>query len=301
MANFTILKNNNLIPMHEWNSKIDSFHSPFKENLLVKDKMLAKRLIGVSLRHAIDLRAKDNFGILFSGGLDSSLIALICKKLNKKFTCYSIGLADSSDLDYAKKVAVMLDLELKTKELSLEDVEKYLKECIKLLNTKDVVKLEIAIVTYSGLELAAKNKCLNIFAGSGSEEIFAGYERHMGFNKESPKKVYEECWKGLKSCYDRDITRDYAIAKKFSCNLLLPFFDFDLVRNAMKIHPILKVNEREKKIILREYASDLGLPKEIAYRKRTAAQYGSKISSAIKKLAKKNGFKYKKDYIDSIK
>ncbi|MEK6974316.1 MAG: asparagine synthase-related protein [Nanoarchaeota archaeon] len=300
MANFTILKNNKLITAHEWNNKICSFHSPFKENLLVKDKRQAKRLIDTSLKNAIDLRAKDNFGILFSGGLDSSLIALICKKLNKKFVCYSIGLENSSDLDYAKKAALMLDLELKIKELSIEEVEKYLVECIKLLNTKDVVKLEIAIVVYAGLEFAAKDKCFNIFAGNGSEEIFAGYERHINFNKEGPKKVYEECWNGLKSCYNRDIVRDYAIAKKFSCNLLLPFFDFDLIRNAMKIHPSLKVNENEKKIILREYADDLGLPKEIAYRKRTAAQYGSKISYAIQKLAKKKGFKYKQEYINSI-
>ena len=44
----------------------------------------------------------------------------------------------------------------------------------------------------------------------------------------------------------------------------------------------------------------LGLKKEFAFRKKKAAQYGSNFDKAILKLAKKNGFKYKKEYLDYL-
>lgn len=301
MAKYTILKGSNLISQKEWSNNIESIKSSINKKNLILDKSYAKHLIKESLTSAISIRTDKNFGILFSGGLDSSLIALICSNLDKKFTCYCVGLDGSTDLWYAKKVASLLDLNLKTKILSINDIESYLKKCIKILNTRDVVKLEIAITIYAALELASKDKCKYLFAGGGSEEIFAGYDRHINFLKQGGyDKVYEESWNGLIDCYQRDITRDYALAKKFKMNLLLPFFDKDVIKTAMSIHPKLKIIDNEKKVILRELALDLGFPKEIAYRKRTAAQYGSKVSNAILKLSKKNGFKYKQEYIDSI-
>lgn len=301
MAQFTILNKNKLISEQEWLQKINVLENEYDERYFVIDKDHAKTLIRESLFNSIYLRTQNNFGILFSGGLDSSLIALICKRYFKKdFNCYAMGLEDSSDLEYAKEVASLLNLNLKTRILSLNEVESYLKECIKLLNTKDVVKLEIAIVIYAAVELATKDKCFNLFAGGGSEEIFAGYDRHIEFYKQGLNKLHKESWNGLKNCYSRDLTRDYEIAKKFNVNLLLPFLDFTLIKNVMNIHPKLKTDGKEKKIILRELALDLGLPKQIAYRKRTAAQYGSKISNAILKLSKQNGFKLKQGYINYL-
>jgi asparagine synthetase B (glutamine-hydrolysing) len=301
MAKFTILKGSKLISKEEWNNKINLIESSIEYSKLIKDLVIAKHLIKEALADSIMLRSDKEFGVLLSGGLDSSLIALICKNLDKDFTCYSIGLEGSTDLWYANKVSSLLDLKIKTKILSLDEVEDYLKKCIKLLKTKDVVKLEIAVTMYAAFELASKDKCKLLFAGGGSEEIFAGYEKHIGFLKKGGfEEVYKESWNGLRSCYERDITRDYLISQKLKLNLLLPFLDINFIRTVMGIHPKLKLNFNEKKIILRDIALDLGLTKDIAYRKRTAAQYGSRISHAILKLSKKNGFKYKKDYINSL-
>ena len=55
-----------------------------------------------------------------------------------------------------------------------------------------------------------------------------------------------------------------------------------------------------KKIILREAAEFLGLKKEFAWRKKQAAQYGSNFVNGIEKLAKRKGFKMKKDYLMSL-
>lgn len=112
--------------------------------------------------------------------------------------------------------------------------------------------------------------------------------------------MYEECWNGLKNIEERDVSRDEAIAEHFKIKTLLPFLNEDLVKIAMIIDPELKIKDDINKYILRETAVSLGLPKEYAFRKKIAAQYGSKFDRAILRLARKNKFKYKKDYLKSI-
>ena len=63
---------------------------------------------------------------------------------------------------------------------------------------------------------------------------------------------------------------------------------------------MFKLDNNNKKIILREAAEFLGLNKEFAWRKKQAAQYGSNFVNGIDKLARKNGFKLKKDYLQSL-
>ncbi|HME87078.1 MAG TPA: asparagine synthase-related protein, partial [Candidatus Nanoarchaeia archaeon] len=79
-----------------------------------------------------------------------------------------------------------------------------------------------------------------------------------------------------------------------------PLLDEDVIIEAMKFEGDKKINAEHKKIILREIAEELGLPKEFAWRKKQGAQYGSKFDRAIEKLAKMNGFFYKQEYIEHI-
>jgi asparagine synthase (glutamine-hydrolysing) len=62
----------------------------------------------------------------------------------------------------------------------------------------------------------------------------------------------------------------------------------------------LKMSEDYSKLILREAAEELGLPKAIAWRSKKAAQYGSRLDKAISKIARQKGFKLKKEYLMSL-
>lgn len=100
--------------------------------------------------------------------------------------------------------------------------------------------------------------------------------------------------------HDRDISRDMKIANHFNSKLLTPFIDKEVIINAMNISADRKINNSQNKLILREIAMDSGLKKEFAQRKKRAAQYGSKFDRAILRIAKRKGFKYKKDYLRSL-
>jgi len=285
------IENNKLIKEAEWKKEISKLKVKGKSN---KEKL--KNSIIDSIKQRIPNK---KFGIAFSGGVDSSLIALICKKLKANFICYCVGLKNSEDLAYAKKTAKKLKLNLKTKQLNLKEAKKIIKQTAKILskqkNQNLAVNIGVGSVLYSVIKLAKKDKINLLFSGLGSEEIFAGYQRH----KES-KNINKECWKGLKNMWKRDLIRDYTISNELKIKLATPFLDREVIKTAMQISVKQKLTKTQNKIILREIARELGLPKEIAQRKKRAAQYGSRFDKAIAKLTKKSGFIFKKDYLKSL-
>jgi asparagine synthase (glutamine-hydrolysing) len=86
--------------------------------------------------------------------------------------------------------------------------------------------------------------------------------------------------------YERDLYRDDVITMENNLELRLPFLDKELIEHALKIPSKYKINNEVTKLILREIALEKGIPEEFAFRKKTAAQYGSKFDFALGKLAK---------------
>ena len=289
------IKGNNLIPEGEWIELIDNL----KTNKFINNKEEAKKVLKEKLTSAIKKRIpRERFGILFSGGVDSSFIAAVCKHLGKEFVCYTVGFQDEEtkepdDIIEAKKVAKELRFELKYKVYNLEEAKSIIQKTVKILKQKDkidVVNVGVGSVVLAVIELAKEKYFMG---GLGSEEIFAGYERH-----DKAENPHEECWSGLKKMWSRDLVRDSTLAKELNVTIRTPFLDKELIEYAMQLPVEWKISEEEKKIILREVAEEfLG---EFAWRPKKAAQYGSCFDKAISKLARKEGFKLKKDWLGRL-
>lgn len=246
----------------------------------------------------------DHFGILFSGGIDSTLLAFICKKIGKKFTCYTAAFADGNtrdapDLLQAQDVAAQLGFSLKTKILTLDETEKAVQDVVRIIETTDVVKVGVALPFYVCSKMAAADGCKVLLSGLGSEELFAGYQRHLDVLKQKGD-VNAECLRGLSLLWDRDLYRDDLVTMAHTVELRLPFLDYALIRFALSIPAKWKITEEQNKIILRAVAKNMGVPEGIASRKKIAAQYGSNFDKALEKLAKKNECKSKKEYLKSF-
>jgi diphthine-ammonia ligase len=253
------------------------------------------------------LEGQDSVGIMFSGGLDSSYIAALCKRFNANFTCYTVGFQDMNfaepdDVIEARKVAEFLKLddeEFRLRLLNIKEIEGIIIKAAKILKTEPrIIDSDIKHVVNTGVgavELAAYSisKHENIFfSGLGSEEIFAGYDRH----RKNPTN--EECYNGLLNMYERDLLRDSAISKASGFSFATPFLDKRLIGYCLNIPVRYKINDQGSKMILRNAASDvLGA---FAQRPKKAAQYGSKLDKAIGKLAQLKGFRYKADYLKSL-
>jgi asparagine synthetase B (glutamine-hydrolysing) len=294
-----IVKDGKLIPEDSWIKFISGLENDFSD--LETNKERAKRELGKALIMAVKRRTAPKFGVLLSGGVDSSLIAYICKRLKCNFTCYTIGIENSDDIEWAQRVAKAYGLEHKYKILTLDQFENVVKDTIRILGDVDIVKVSVGSVLYATGRLALADGNNILFGGLGSEEIFAGYHRHSeSLRTNDFEAVHKECWNGLKGMWRRDLVRDFTIASKFGLELRAPYLDKDLIKLAMRIHPMYKIDKSDKKIILREAAEIIGLERDFAWRKKKAAQYGSNFINGIDKLARRKGFQYKKDYLQSL-
>jgi len=287
-----IVRNENLIGKDEWNKYINGL----KINKPETNKEKCRELVKESLVNSIKKRTINlgKFGILFSGSIDSSVIALVCKQLGCDFRCYTVGLENSKDIEYAKKVADSININLKTRTIKLNEVERLLRKVIKITEKRDVVNVGVGCVVYAAIELAKKDNTPFVLTGMGADELFAGYARF-----EKVKDIKKECISSIKNIYN-DMERDFLVADEMKAKIITPFMDEDIIKAAMQIPSEYKIKNNVRKYILREIALDLGLQNEFAFRKKTAAQYGSGINKAISRLTKKNNFKYKKDYLKSL-
>jgi asparagine synthase (glutamine-hydrolysing) len=242
-----------------------------------------------------------------SGGVDSALLA----KLSPSATLVSVGVEHAPDLYEAYQLAKRMNWQVTSKEITSEQAEELIKKVINLLAKNkaiiDPINIGVGVVDYLLCEAAKEKGIKVLMSGLGAEEIFGGYQTHVECYKKyhhDPPQFMKEfqtlCFQRLQNIEQRDLARDQSIANQFGITLKAPFLDEELVTYAMQISPLLKVNTHERKLILREVAEHLGVPKEWAWRKKVAAQYGSKIDMVLKKLAKKEK-KTVRQYLDAVK
>ncbi len=208
-------------------------------------------------------RNKTN-AILLSGGLDTSILAVIAKpKL-----AFTVALKDSqaSDLIYSEKVSRLLGIEHKKLEFTVEKALNTLPEVIRVLRTFDLA-LPNDLSIYFGLKLAKESSIYSIMTGDGSDELFAGYS----YMTELPPKELKR--------YIRELSKSWhfsanELGRALGIEVKQPFLDEDFVRFALGISPELKVKEGIGKYILRKSFEDL-IPPELVWRGKEAIEYGS--------------------------
>lgn len=255
------------------------------------------------LLDAIRKRVPENqkLGILFSGGVDSVFLAYVLKKLGVKFTCYTAKLEggnikEAQDLVFAKEIAEKYGFDLRVATISVEELEDVVVDVVKFVEDRDYIKTSVALPFYLASKMARGDGVKVMFSGLGSEEIFAGYNRHK-----KVKDVNLECLEGLKILHIRDLYRDDVVMMANGIELRLPFLDNKLIEYCLNIPSRFKLDLKanRSKIILRDIAKDMGLDERFAERQKQAAQYGSKFDKGLLRLAKNIGGS-KEDYLNSL-
>jgi len=252
-------------------------------------------ILGKAVRKSLPKEGR--VGVLFSGGVDSSTVALLAKALGAEIVCYTASVAHPEfkrpeDEECAEKVAKEMKLKLKNVKIDLDGIENYLQKLGKVLETSDVVDIGVGLAIYAALEAAKKDRVKVVLSGQGSDELFGGYSRMM-----AGPNLNRECEGALEKLRRHDSVRDAKIAKKLGIELVNPFLDKAVVEYALSIPPNMKIRDGIRKLALREAAMELGLPKELAMRKKRAAQYGSNFDRALGKLAKREKAESKSAYL----
>ena len=249
-----------------------------------------------SIKKCVNL--KNEFGIAFSGGIDSALLAFLCKKLNLNFKLFTVSINDTDDLFWARKISGHFKLPITIKVIDFDNSLEIIKKVCRLLKTDNPVQVGIGCTLYSVLEQAKIENKETIMTGLGSDSLFCGFNKHKkAFENDLLEEEYQD---GMENVYDVDVKRDNTIANSFKINLSIPYLEKEFAQYSARIDPKLKINKDQNKVILRELALKLGMRREFALRKKLAAQYGSGFDKAIEVFTKENGFKYKREFLNSL-
>lgn len=227
----------------------------------------------------------EKFGILFSAGLDSSLIAKICEDLGKKPTLYSVSMQGSQEIAQIEKARKFFN-EVKIREVNIEEIESYARKVIAAINSSNAMHVGIGIPLYIACGEAKKDGHRLVLCGQGADELFAGYSRYLRMPKEVLKEALH---RDVKELLEVNILRDLAIASANSVELGVPYLDSEVIKVAFSIPAELKIKNGARKYVLREVAKKRGLPEFIYAREKKAVQYSTGVDKALRKLAKEKG------------
>jgi len=225
------------------------------------------------------------YGVLLSGGLDSSLVASIVNRHARKRTedgsaseawwprlhTFSIGLIGSPDLAAARKVAAHLGTVHHEYNFTLEEGNDAISEVINSIETYDVTTIRAGTPMYL---MSRKIKALGVkmvLSGEGADEIFGGY---LYFWKAPNKEEFhvETCHK-LKALHQFDCARANKTTSAWGVEARVPFLDKSFVQYSMSIDPEEKMckNGRIEKWMVRkafDTPEDPYLPQEVLWRQK---------------------------------
>ena len=260
--------------------KVTSF-SPGK---LLPIENEARDMLYEALEQSIRKRFHNPCAIAFSGGLDSSILAAVCKDAK----LYSVGMPGSHDIKQTRYAARLLGLldNLHLHEITMGELESAIPDVIKAIESPDPLMISIALPLYFASKYAHLDGLRVILSGQGADELFAGYKRYESLNDEDLVKALR---KDLENIALNNLERDDAVTMANSVELRVPYLDKKVIELALSISPELKIHNGIRKYILRLVASKI-IPDELVWKEKKAAQYSSGIYSAIEKLARKNGY-----------
>lgn len=222
------------------------------------------------------------FGVLLSGGLDSSLIAGITAKLlstrgdtkwGTKLHTFCIGLPNAPDFAPARKVAEHIGSIHHEFHFTIQDGIDSLPKVIEHLETYDVTTIRASTPMFL---LARKIKAMGIkmtLSGEGSDEVMGGYLYFH--NAPSIKEFHEETINRVQNLHKSDCLRANKSTMAWGLEIRVPFLDRDFLDVAMNIDPKLKFcndsdgNPRIEKWVLRDafYKHNL-IPSDVLWRQK---------------------------------
>jgi asparagine synthase (glutamine-hydrolysing) len=221
------------------------------------------------------------YGVLLSGGLDSSIISAIAKKyaghrVESKDTqeawypqlhSFAVGLVGSPDLIAAAKVAEHIGSVHHEIHFTIQEGLDAIRDVIYHLETYDVTTVRASTPMYLMARVIKSMGIKMVLSGEGADEIFGGY---LYFHKApSARAFHEETVRKISKLHLYDCLRANKSMAAWGVEGRVPFLDKEFMDVAMRINPEEKMakNGRMEKWILRKAFEDY-LPASIAWRQK---------------------------------
>jgi len=221
------------------------------------------------------------YGVLLSGGLDSSIISAIAKKFAKKrvetndvhdawwpqLHSFAVGLKGAPDLAKARDVANHIGTIHHEINYTIQEGLDAVRDVIYFIETYDVTTVRASTPMYLLARVIKSMGIKMVLSGEGADEIFGGY---LYFHKAPDSKAFhEETVRKLGKLYLYDCLRANKALSAWGVEGRVPFLDKEFLDVAMRLNPQTKMcpgKEIEKKILRLAFADML--PESVAWRQK---------------------------------
>ena len=221
------------------------------------------------------------YGVLLSGGLDSSVISAIAKKYSEdriedgsqtkaywpRLHSFAVGLKGAPDLAKAKLVADYIGTVHHEINYTIQEGLDAIRDVIYFIETYDVTTVRASTPMYLLARVIKSMGIKMVLSGEGADEIFGGY---LYFHKApNAEEFHKETVRKMSKLYMYDCLRANKSLAAWGVEGRVPFLDKEFLDIAMSLNPELKMcpgDTIEKKVV-REAFADM-LPKEVAWRQK---------------------------------
>ncbi len=249
----------------------------------VKDNAANSEDVRQALRSAVkrQLMSDVPYGVLLSGGLDSSVISAVAERFSEKriedggqsraywprLHSFAVGLKGAPDLAKARLVAEHIGTVHHEINYTVQEGLDAIRDVIYYIETYDVTTVRASTPMYLLARIIKSMGIKMVLSGEGADEVFGGY---LYFHKApSARDFHDETVRKLSKLYMYDCLRANKSLAAWGVEGRVPFLDKDFLDVAMRVNPSAKMcpgSTIEKKI-LREAFSDM-LPDEVAWRQK---------------------------------
>ena len=249
----------------------------------VKDNAASVTDIHDALEAAVkrQLMSDVPYGVLLSGGLDSSVISAIAEKFSERriedndkerawwprLHSFAVGLKGAPDLAKAKLVADYIGTVHHEINYTIQEGLDAIRDVIYFIETYDVTTVRASTPMYLLARVIKSMGIKMVLSGEGADEIFGGY---LYFHKApSPKAFHEETVRKLSKLYMYDCLRANKSLSAWGVEGRVPFLDKEFLDVAMRTNPEAKMcpgKTIEKRIVREGFANML--PDEVAWRQK---------------------------------
>ena len=249
----------------------------------VKNAKSEIKILRDSLEQAVrrQLMSDVPYGVLLSGGLDSSITSAVAKKYSEmriesndkqpawwpQLHSFSVGLEGSPDLAAAKLVADHIGTIHHEIIFTIQEGLDAIKDVVYNLETYDITTVRASTPMYLMARVIKSMGIKMVLSGEGADEIFGGY---LYFHKApSPREFHEETVRKLDKLHMYDCLRANKSLAAWGIEGRVPFLDKEFMDVAMSLNPKDKMikGERIEKWILRKAFEDY-LPESIVWRQK---------------------------------
>ena len=227
-------------------------------------------------------------GVAFSGGVDSTLLAKLVKDMGYDVHLLTIGFQDSHDINFAKEVNQLLNLEHSISEIDPEKFKEVSQKINQIIKSDNLSWNENSIAFHYVAELAQKNNLKTVATANGIDELFCGYNSYREAIEKGESEVTKMMDEKLKNEGEMMVAINKVTAE-FDVKMVQPFLSPSFVDYSKTIPVSEKIHgpdDMQRKHPIRELAMDYGVPEVAARKQKKALQYGSQIHKSLLKSRK---------------